>query len=73
MLTGKDDTNFLPEKVLPRFKKWSGSKKYGLISEDDKKAKKTMLPFSLRRMNFMALKNLSNLIENFTMKLEILK
>ena len=65
LLTGKDDTNFLPEKVLPRFKKWSGSKKYGLISEDDKKAKKTMLPFSLRKDEFHGSQELEQLNRKF--------
>ena len=65
LLTGKDDTNFLPEKVLPRFRKWSGSKKYGLISEEDKKAKKTMLPFPLRKDEFHGSEELEQLNRKF--------
>lgn len=52
LLSGKDSTGVWSEKVVPRFKKWSGSKKYGLISQDDKNAKKTMLPFQLRKDEF---------------------
>ena len=52
LLSGKDDTGVWPEKVLPRFKKWAASKKYGLIGPDDKNAKKTMLPFPLRKDEF---------------------
>ena len=52
LLSGKDDTGVWSEKVVPRFKKWAGSKKYGLISTDDKNAKKTMLPFPLRKDEF---------------------
>lgn len=52
LLSGKDDTGVWSKKVVPRFRQWSGSKKYGLISTDDKKAKKTMLPFLLRKEEF---------------------
>ena len=52
LLSGKDDSGVWSEKELPRFKKWSGSKKYGIISLDDKKAKKTTLPFQLRKDEF---------------------
>ena len=52
LLSGKDDTGVWSEKVVPRFKKWARSKKYGLISTEDKNAKKTMLPFPLRKDEF---------------------
>ena len=52
LLSGKDDTGVWSEKEVPRFKKWAGSKKYGLISTADKNAKKTMLPFPLRKDEF---------------------
>ena len=52
LLSGKDDTGVWSKKVVPRFRQWSGSKKYGLISTDDKKAKKTMLPFLLNKEEF---------------------
>ena len=52
LLSGKDSTGVWSEKEVPRFRKWSGSRKYGLISQDDKNAKKKMLPFSLRKDEF---------------------
>jgi hypothetical protein len=64
LLSGKDEMGFWSEKVLPRFKTWSGSKTYGLISEEDKKAKRKILPFSLRKDEFhgsIELEQLNNL------------
>lgn len=52
LLSGKDSTGVWSEKEVPRFRKWAGSRKYGLISQNDKNAKKKMLPFSLRKDEF---------------------
>jgi hypothetical protein len=65
LLTGRDHLDSWSSKVLPRFRKWSGSTKYGLIGEEDKKAKKTSLPFPLRKDEFQGSMELEQLNKKF--------
>jgi hypothetical protein len=51
ILSNKDPVN-TSEKTLPRFRKWHRNKKFGLISDEDKLAKKQILPFPLRKNEF---------------------
>ena len=73
ILSNKDPVN-ISDKIVPRFRKWHRNKKFGLISDKDKIAKKEILPFPLRKNEFQdvpALEGLNNLYYHEMRNIEI--